>query len=285
MIDFKVTAEHLEEYRHGIRKKKSGEIPNPIPFAKVTLDPNDIDWSQYDIVIAMDAALQPDVMEKYPEVRWVYTLSDPDWPAYHSARDHILEGYEFWINMMFRRIRLFPQVNDYEIEFPYHLHYYGCFHDLLGIGKDHYKREGIFLENRTYKGLREGEMDKLQMCCTIRYPKEELLEKVIDKELLSKYFISLTRGVIGKMWGNGIVEAVACGCLAFGDYREYYLKDLLTGFTRISSIEEFIDKVDYLEKHPARYQKEIDKQRKILDYLCFYRPVKDLFTKTGFLGK
>jgi len=47
--------------------------------------------------------------------------------------------------------------------------------------------------------------------------------------------------------------------------------------------DEFVNKIKYLEAHPLKYEKELKKQRKLLNYLCCVRPMKELIyrKKTG----
>ena len=273
--------EIFEEYQNGIIRKKNGDVVNKIPQSHYAIKSAEIDWGVYNIVISIDISVPARITKKHPNVKWCYIISEPCLRYYHLSTKKQINGYNFFLNQRFRTIKLNPKPKYHEIDFPYHFHYYGCFHDLLNIPTNYYQPEGIFIENRTSSALDQTEYKKLEKLGTIRYPEEELLEKVIHKELKSKYFLSLTKGIIrSRIWGNAIIEAIACGCLVFGNHAEYTNKDLFTPFTNIQSVEEFVAKVNYLEKNPLKYKKEVNRQRRLLNYLCFIRPIKEILTKS-----
>lgn len=266
--------------RDGKIKKRNGEWANEYPQSKFSSYAESIDWGQYDIVISIYISIPERIIRKYPKVKWCYNLPNQG-VNYYLSLQKPMEGYRFFLNEKFRTVKLNPKPKYHDIDFPYHLHYYGCFHQLLNIPVENdLHKNGVFIENRTSSGLSEQEYIQLKKLGPVRIPLEEKLENVIYKELQSKYFFSLTRGIIrSRIWGNGMIEAVACGCLSFANHAEYANKDLITPFTQINSFEEFIDKVNYLEKNPDIYKKELQKQRNLLNYLCFMRPVKELFDK------
>ncbi len=197
-----------------------------------------------------------------------------------------IDGYNFFLNCKNRIIKLNSIPKKHEIDFPYSFHYYGCFHDLLNIKPNSINKEGIFIENRTASSLTQQEFQTLTKYGTVRFPMEEPLESVIDKELKSKYFLSLTRGVIrSPIWGSGMIEAIACGCLAFGDPNDYTNKDTFNSFSSISSFEEFMKKINFLESNPEKYRIELERQRRQINYLCFTRPIKEILDKSRTLNR
>lgn len=274
------SADEFNKFKNDLLFRANGERINEYPQSHFSVSSDSIDWGKYDAIISLDVSIPCRITKKFPLVKWCYLPNEPCMRDYRASHAKPIEGYNFFLNQRYRTIKLNPKPSYHEIDFPYHFHYYGCFHELLNIPHDHYRQEGCFIENRTSSGLTQQEYNLLEKTGPIRIPQEEALENVIIKELKSKYFLSLTRGVIrSRIWGNGIIEAVACGCLAFGNPEEYANKDLFTPFTVIRTFEEFIEKTTFLNENPDIYYKEVNKQRKLLNYLCFVRPIKEIIQK------
>jgi len=274
------TIETFDRFKNEIIENKAGELINQKPQKDYAIPCDEIDWDDFDLVITCDVAIPERIVLKFPKVKWAYMFFEPAVRPYSWSHNLPLHGYRFFLNQKYRTIKLNPITKKHEIDFPYHLHYYGVFHDLLKINKNQDKKCGVFLENRTSNSLKPADYELLESIGPIRYPKEELLENVIKKQLESKYFLSLNLDTNrAKIWGNGIIEAVACGCLAFGNPGGYANKDLFTLFTSINNIDEFIKKVNLLEKNPKKLQLELSKQRKLLNYLCFYRPMMEIIKR------
>lgn len=272
--------ELFEKFKSEIVFRKNGEQINDKPQSYYAVKADDVNWGKYDLVISDDVSIPARITKKYPNAKWCYMISEPAMRHYRLSHEKPIPGYDFFLNQRYRTVKLNPRPKYHEIDFPYHLHYYGCFHDLLNVPLDFYVREGVFVENRTSSGLSDSDYEILKKHGSVRVPAEETLENVIHKELKSKYFFSLTRGLIrSRIWGNGIIEAVACGCLAFGNPEEYGNKDLFTPFTIINSLEEFVDKIKYMENKPVKYQRELNKQRRLLNYLCFVRPMSEIIKR------
>ena len=73
-----------------------------------------------------------------------------------------------------------------------------------------------------------------------------------------------------------MIDAVAAGLLAFGNPAEYHNIGLFTPFTCIKSFDEFVNKINFLERNPAKHNYELAIQKKLLDKYCFYRPIKEI---------
>jgi hypothetical protein len=120
-------------------------------------------------------------------------------------------------------------------------------------------------------------MEELHQFGKVCFPQEELFESVLAKMMGSKYFLSLRgKRFSFKIWGNSMIDAVGAGLLAFGDPREYHNLGLFTPFTSVTSVEEFIRKISFLEKNPLAYTRELTLQQRLLNKYCFFNPVKTL---------
>jgi len=261
-------------YLDGERGHKYGQ-----KHFSVTLD--SIDWDHYDIVISYDISIPKRITQHHPNVVWCYYISEPCMPAYKSSQKKLIEGYDLFLNERFRKIRLFPRPANHEIDFPYFIQYSGCFHDLLFLKEDLSQRKGIFLESHTSAQITENQVSMLTKFGPVRRT-EGTVQNIIQGLILSKYFARMGGR---SLWGNAMIEAIAAGCLAIGNPDEYKHVSLFTPATSVKSFEALVKRIQHFENHPSKYLKELYKQRKLLDHLCFYRPLSELLDKSEYILK
>ncbi|MCD4753851.1 MAG: hypothetical protein K8R40_12335 [Anaerolineaceae bacterium] len=263
-----------EPYLNGARGHKHGQ--------KYYSEPLDsIDWDHYDIVISYDISIPKRITQQHPNVVWCYYISEPCMPAYKSSQKKLIEGYDLFLNERFRKIRLFPRPASHEIDFPYFIQYSGCFHDLLSLKEDLSQRKGIILESHTSAHITENQIAMLNKFGPVRKT-EGTVQNVVKGLIESKYFARMGGR---SLWGNAMIEAIAAGCLAIGNPDEYKHVSLFTPATSVKSFEALVKQIQHLENHPAKYLKELYKQRKLLDHLCFYRPLAELLGKSEYILK
>jgi hypothetical protein len=164
---------------------------------------------------------------------------------------------------------------DHEIDFPYYLQYYGCFNNILEEEILDIQREGIFIEFNWRNVLTNQQKDILTKFGNLRCPKG--IKNILIDLAKSKYFI-IGEGTRG-LWGNGMIEAIASGCLLIGNPLYVKHKSLFTPETIVYSFDELINKLEFFESNEKIYQRELKRQRKLLNYICFNRPLQDLFIK------
>lgn len=236
---------------------------------------SEIDWSIYDIVINLDIAIPSRITKQYPQVVWCYCPGESCMSCYQQSKQKIIDGYDLFISQQFRHFPIIPPVANHELEFPYYLQYYGCFNNLIDAELLNIKKEGIFIEFNWRNVLIDKQKEILEKFGTIRCPKG--IKNILTDLAKSKYFI-IGEGTRG-LWGNAMIEAIASGCLLLGNPFYVKHKSLFTPDTVVYNFEELIAKLNYFENHEEIYLRELEKQRKLLNYICFYRPLKDLLTK------
>lgn len=246
---------------------------------KYGIDINDIDFSKYDIVISCDISVPTRIVKQNPHIVWCYYISEPCMTAYKKSHQQVLFGYDLFLNEGFRKIKLNPKPRWHEIEFPYFLQYYGCFHDLLGIDKDFFERAGIFLESHTSRELDADQINELKSFGPLGFT-EGKTEEIIMGLLKSKYYVRFGGR---KLWGNSMIEAIAAGCLALGNPDEFRHVSLFTNKTSVKSFEELTKRIKFFEGNPDEYSRELRKQRRRLDYVCYNRPLRELYKKSDII--
>lgn len=133
-------------------------------------------------------------------------------------------------------------------------------------------RLGTMVESHTDRLLEPDERAELGKVGPVRRPAGSIQE-VADSLNRSKFYFRCGGGPV---IGNGIIEAVAAGCLAVGNHREFVNRPLFTPSTRCEERHAGIGKIQQLHLDPPQMKKLCALQGTLADYFCFFRPVRDL---------
>ena len=249
-----------------------------------------IDWSLYDIVISMDVCVPERITRKHWKTLWCYYVREIKAPSYAASLEKPAAGQDVVLNHKFR-LNLTDN-RPHVLEFPYHLQRPGCFHRLLGLEPpDMADRRGVFVDHHTMVQLTSEQRIALgefgPVASTIHAgtrevipTSEQLARRTMDDDLRerllnSRYFL-ITPGQ-RRVFGTALVEAIAAGCLAIGSREAFgdhgYIFD---DATAASDFAESMGKIRQLEQDHVRYVREVNRQRSLVDYVCFVRPLGDL---------
>lgn len=242
---------------------------------------DDVDWSVYDIVIAINCAVPERITAKHPSVLWAYYVGEHTTPSHRKSFEKPIRGYDVFLTQDFFEKRL---LKDHVVEFPYQLLYYGCFHELFNKDAKVQSQKGICLETWTLQSLSLHQKEKLASAVKAKQINNRgyaQLKKHVAALMGSKYFV-ICLGEKSKrslLRGNCIPEAIAAGCLVIAQEENIFNKDLLSEITLAHSFKDLLDKIKFFECHPEAYLFERSLQQNKLDQLCFYRPIRQLFKK------
>ena len=78
------------------------------------------------------------------------------------------------------------------------------------------------------------------------------------------------------VFGTGLVEAISAGCIVIGTPERIGCAFLLSEATAATGVHDAIRKMHILENQPELRQREMQRQRDLIDWLCFYRPLQQL---------
>ncbi|MBK9292952.1 MAG: hypothetical protein IPM57_00650 [Oligoflexia bacterium] len=268
----------IEEYRSLKTKPyldgKRGHKNFPGQYA---ISAESIDWSKYDAVISVNIAVPEAITEKYPQVVWCYLLDHPTMTSYKKSQVAPIKGYDLFFNIRFRANRFLPRSPKWhEIDWPFNLQYYGCFHEMLNIPlDDSSKRSGIFIESHTQEILTKEQLGQLSKIGPLHFVTPDT-ENIIKNLLKAKYFVRFGGRTL---WGNGMIEAVAAGSLFLGDASEFVNRGLFTPQTTVKTFDDVVKRILEFEKDSNKYLKQAHLQRKLLNELCFERPFTELYNK------
>ena len=220
------------------------------------------------------------IVKKYPNVLWTYCIGEPCMPSYKRSQLSPIGSYNIFLNQKYRYLRWFPRVKMHEVEFPYFLQYYGCFHDLLAQPITDVGRNGIVLECHTAKVLSQSQIDCLKQFGPI-FTVAGSTEDIIRMLMQAKYFVRMGGRIL---WGNSMIEAIAAGCIALGNADEYIHKSLCVKESVVRSFDDLLLKIKALESNDLLVYNIREQQRERLDYICYNRPLFDLYHKAKALN-
>ncbi len=131
--------EWFEAFRESIPGRPYGQKAFAVNAA-------DIDWGQYQIVVSVDVPVPARITRQFPSVAWCYYIREPKTSSYGKSRVRPIAGQDLFLNQGFRKLP--SGLARHEVEFPYYLQSFGCFHDLFSIARDESGRRGTFLEHQ-----------------------------------------------------------------------------------------------------------------------------------------
>ena len=262
--------------------------------SSLTVNPNTIDWNQYDYVITYDYAVPSRIAKAFPGPIWCNYVTEGFIPAFKQATQSLPDGYSINLNHHFRpddvlqasTENLYPDITEgsHSFDFPYFIQYYGCFHDLYKTPLTSPKH-GVVLDPDTKDILSVRQIEELEKIGPVTKISGCVWD-VIEALLAAKYYLRLSdRAVLG----NSSIEAVASGCLFLTSpvgIKNWYLMDeraTANGSDLSQQFENALKLINNFEKNPALHQEVVMKQREKLNYLCFERPLSQLLKIKGIL--
>jgi hypothetical protein len=128
------------------------------------------------------------------------------------------------------------------------------------------------VESHTARLLTPGEKLELGELGPIRRP-DGPIQDVADNLNRSRFYFRCGGGPV---IGNGIIEAIAAGCLALGNHREFVNRSLFTRSTLCDGRLPGIRTLQQFNLNQPRREKLCALQGTLADYFCFFRPVRDI---------
>ncbi|MEZ5942740.1 MAG: hypothetical protein R3C18_15205 [Planctomycetaceae bacterium] len=259
---------------------------------KFSVAVEDVDWSAFDIVVSIDNSVPQRVTEQFPQVLWTYYVREIKTPEYKQSLERPLPGQDVALNHYFRPVPK-PLAN-HVLEFPYHLQRVGCLPSLFETEfVSESKRSGVFVDHHTMTALTSEQRAELMqfgpVASTIHSGEreviptsEKLARRTLDADLRERLFSSrffLCSAGHRQVFGTALVEAIAAGELVIGSPRNIGCSFLLSEATSVGSFGEATTKMKTLSQDTSAYAAEVERQRQLVDWLCYYRPLQQLLER------
>lgn len=261
--------------------------------SRFAVSPHAVDWSQYDIVISIDVAVPASVTQQYPQTSWAYYVREIKAPSYQHGLTSPAPGQDLFLNHGFRWHP--PAAAAHVVEFPYHLQYAGCFHEVFEL-PFHEPRHGLFVDHHTLVNMAVTERQRFtpygplvgpELPAPLQYeggksvpPRRTMDPDLRERLLNSKYFL-ITPGQ-RRVFGTALVEAIAAGCLAIGSPQALAAHGFLfSPQSSAKNTDEALARIEAFENDHDLYLAEVRRQRSLVDWVCYVRPLLTLFDKAA----
>lgn len=244
------------------------------PTTQLAKSASGIDWDRFDLVVSIDVSIPTRIVTAHPQVTWAYYISEPCMSAYKVSQERPLFGYDLFFNQRMYEPRFLGwPYSSKSMDFPYNLQYSGVFEPLVpGSESAERSRSGVFVEAHSFRAFTDQELARLDAFGPVRTVLPSTMD-IMQALFQSKYFVRLG----GRhLFGNQIIEAVACRCLVVGNPAEFANNILFTRRTSISRFDGLVQRLEFFENHPSAYADERSKQAKLLDYFGYYKPMTNL---------
>jgi len=252
----------LERYRRESR----------IPFAPRAVPCAEVPWEDYDLVITVDVAVPFALMARTRRPVWAYLPGDPGTVTAKRSLRRPPGNYHLALSHSFRRLAVRPSLGPRTVEFPYGFLRRKTWQRVFPE-TDGSPREGIMLESHTAALMGEEERREFQPWGPLRRPSGPIRQVAADLNASQFYLRCGGRPLVG----NGLIEAVAAGCVAVGPPGEFISRSLLTGLGPVRNRGEAAAEIRRLAEDPDRCRRVREAQGRRLDYYCFHRPAEDLW--------
>ena len=253
-------AEHLATLTQS-KKGKNPTLPflheeyhGDLSLESVAHHPDSIDWSQYDIILTINACIPARITSKFPKTLWCYWIGENNGPNIETC----LQGY----NVILNQDVTFP-LNSVSVGFPYTFLGPNTLETLFSSGSE---RTGVFMEinNTTERPVVKipEEFQKIERetgHAILRHNQDIL--KNADALCKAKYFVKIMgRGIRG----NSLIEAISAGVLILVNTELVRYKNLCIPMCHIVNEHDAIEKIKYFDENPEEYATIIAWQKEYL---------------------
>lgn len=171
----------------------------------------EVDWSRYDAVFCHEMNVPFRIRRRFPNIFWSYWVGETGTPSYRRSLRGPLAGYHCFLTGGARRWRVRPSLPPHVLEFPYILQHPSD-HKLLG-GLSWESRRGILLEKQTSLRLPLSARRALESWGPVWDSPPEAVQR-LSRLHQARYYLQVGGNPV---WGNGLMEAAASGCLVLAD--------------------------------------------------------------------
>jgi len=269
--------EWFEAFRDRIPGRSHGQ-------SKFAVGVDEVPWDDFDIVVSIDVSVPARITQRHPSVAWAYYVREIKAPSWRDSFSRPASGQDIYLSQFFAPLRRASA--EHVVDFPYHFQHFGVFDKVFAPAREG-ERRGVFVEYHTARDASPEEIAALGEFGPVYAPNarddridggERILElsmqgRGLEALLHSKYHVKWGgRGI----FGTAKVEAIAAGCLAVSTASGDETRFLQSPATTVTGFADVLAKLRRLESSRASYEREVARQRRLVDYLCYLRPANDL---------
>ncbi|MEM7509518.1 MAG: hypothetical protein AAF388_01215 [Bacteroidota bacterium] len=230
---------------------------------------DELDWGQYDIVISINIAVPRAHITKYPKVLWCYMAMEAN-----MLMDKVHFGYDVCLN---QEIRGYISKGMGILDFPYTFLGPKTLEELTQSYLNRpSKNEGIYADSTVVKERPVKQVPHFEPLTRTGHPiliHRQLITENLEALYDAKYYLKIGgRGTRG----NGLIEAVSSGTLVLMEPENVRYSQLLPKECWVDSIDEALQKIQFLEENPHIYEELLALQRRLLQHFVIDCPMRSL---------
>lgn len=270
--DFYIVDVEEEDIECNVYKEK-GENKRWIEISKEqkkhSVKSEDIDWSNYDLVICIENAVPYEILKKHKKnTIWATLLETHTMPSYRKYLVKPPKGYDFFLNQQFgpNPINIFKKrhVIDWSYSFNYTIE--------KGISKP----KSILIETHIIE--HDKKFIELIEGFEFNYSNQNRsISEYIDVLKKTKYLLLPTSGAEKILTGNITLEAASNGVLIIGNKNFLWNPFIICDSCHVKTLKKLKLLIESLENDETLYKKLLEEQSKRLDYFGFSRPLRQLY--------
>jgi len=273
---------HFEHFQHAKENKSDGghfldeTFHKGVSISEVSHSVDSVDWSQYDLVLTINACVPDWILKQYPKILWGTWIGENEDKWVYNRE--LFGSYNVVLNQDVTK----PNMPPWMIGVPYS--FLGAFTmeqlaQQLGVGLGAGEvKNGIFLEinNTTERPFKNIPWEFSKISEETKNPIVVHSQNIVEnlgRVSKSKYFVKLMGRVIR---GNSILETVSCGVLILANRELVTFNEMILPECHVESVDDVIAKIRWFDANPEEYAAAVEMQRIRLHELYYKTPVENL---------
>jgi hypothetical protein len=237
-------------------------------LSTLAVNVEDVDWGEYDLVVAVENAIPSRVAIRYPQVIFASMIEDHRLDDYQRYRRKLPEGYRLFLNL-----RTGPSPHDFvkrpwEIDFTYGFREAHSLSKLLPCVK---KKNIIHLEGHE-DPVTNAILEKLTGMQVVQY--SESVMGFYELIRSAKYFVSVNpRRPLG---GLAAIDAISADTLVIANRHKIWNAHPICNELHVSNIYGAAKIINDLNAKDKLYEEMLLMQSTLLQYYCYDRPLAQI---------
>ncbi len=236
-----------------------------------------VDWSEFDVVIAIENAVPARVTRRFPRVLWATLLEHHRMAPFESYLNRPPAGYDAFLNLRYgpnpRSIHRRPHV----IDWPYN---FNVPDGLVGLYPEIKKEDRVFLEDHQTADVRTTFSARVGGPVADE-SEPRALSQFLKTMIRSKIFCAVSPS--RPLGGLALIDAVASGCVVLADRSLVWNPFLVTAETDLRRVADAAEFAERVLSDGRLYSRIRTEQSRRLAWFCYERPLRqlaDLIRKT-----
>ena len=236
--------------------------------ADFAIDPQDIDWSLYDVVISINTAIPARITKRHPSTLWCHMIGEAN-----AFTEYPVKGYDVSIT---QNVTGEVASGLGKVDFPYTFMGPNFLNTIATTLFGPVTKTGVYAEINTTTTRPVRNVPQLEFVKDLGHElilhHQDILENIKNLHR-SKYFLKLGGR---KIRGNSIIEAISCGSLVLMDPKDVTHSQLLPKELWVHNQEEAQTLIKRLDTDTSFYEECKRKQQELLSFFVVDTPMESL---------